>query len=545
MIPAGALAAQTDIAVTQSSTGASPLPAGVIAFGPIYAFTPHGTAFASPVTITVPFDPTTVPVGTTLALYKTDATLSNWQVVAGATVSGSTMVGDVSGFSDGVVASVRTTCTDHPDSKELAGDLYNAGGHYESHVNKDGTGAVDEIGTIGTHEADEFPTYWVHSTESGQTFWAQSIAPEQVQEYLGVRTALTQTYYFRVDRESPTLSFLITHASLASYDGGGTPPSREACPWLPANPTAKQLKESCDGHLTLGEASFRIVANGLTAQPFYYSAGGNVEVTGVKKDWRPLVTGDLSEHALFKESDFEFREDADEDGSGRHFQAVLHEPKRVPVPIAALHKDDIFSVQIFLKATAINHLRNGNDVGESHVSVLLQDPLQGSGIDLEAAGFTQIPPQDGIPNSAPTLSCTTGPDPAAGVLQFSRATFAEAEASDRAVIIVERSGGSAGEVGVQVQTHDVSATAGSDDQAVTDRSAIRRWRGRPATSRSTVAERRSRRGRGDRGPQAVEYWRLRATGCDLRRSAHRTRRRSPSPGHADIQPWRHRERPRG
>jgi hypothetical protein len=56
VIPEGALAADTMIGVEQTSTGAPPLPAGVKTFGPVVAFTPHGTSFALPATITVPFD---------------------------------------------------------------------------------------------------------------------------------------------------------------------------------------------------------------------------------------------------------------------------------------------------------------------------------------------------------------------------------------------------------------------------------------------------------------------------------------------------------
>ena len=56
VVPAGGLSAPALIAVTQSGSGAPALPAGVVAFGPIFAFTPHGTTFATPATITVPFD---------------------------------------------------------------------------------------------------------------------------------------------------------------------------------------------------------------------------------------------------------------------------------------------------------------------------------------------------------------------------------------------------------------------------------------------------------------------------------------------------------
>src|SRR6185295_5644990 len=64
VIPSGALSTATPIAVTRSSAGAPALPANVVPFGPMFAFTPHGTSFAVPVTITVPFDPASVPAGT-------------------------------------------------------------------------------------------------------------------------------------------------------------------------------------------------------------------------------------------------------------------------------------------------------------------------------------------------------------------------------------------------------------------------------------------------------------------------------------------------
>src|SRR5215831_1956694 len=55
VIPPGALTQDSPIAVTQIAAGAPALPTGVTAVGAIYAFTPHGTVFASPVTITIPF----------------------------------------------------------------------------------------------------------------------------------------------------------------------------------------------------------------------------------------------------------------------------------------------------------------------------------------------------------------------------------------------------------------------------------------------------------------------------------------------------------
>src|SRR5262249_9082605 len=99
VIPPGALAQDTAIGVTQTSDGAPALPDGVTPSGDVFAFTPHGTAFAKPVTMTVPFDPARVPAGAVLVLYKTNASNTAWDVVHGAMQGDGTMTGDVTGFS--------------------------------------------------------------------------------------------------------------------------------------------------------------------------------------------------------------------------------------------------------------------------------------------------------------------------------------------------------------------------------------------------------------------------------------------------------------
>ena len=68
VIPPGALATNTTITITQTSAGAPPLPGGFTVSGQMFAFTPHGTLFALPVTMTLPFDPALVPAGTSKAV---------------------------------------------------------------------------------------------------------------------------------------------------------------------------------------------------------------------------------------------------------------------------------------------------------------------------------------------------------------------------------------------------------------------------------------------------------------------------------------------
>ena len=72
VVPAGALSQSTSIAVSQSSTGAPALPAGLSAVSEMFALTPHGTQFATPVTITIPFNASATN-GATPLLYKTNA----------------------------------------------------------------------------------------------------------------------------------------------------------------------------------------------------------------------------------------------------------------------------------------------------------------------------------------------------------------------------------------------------------------------------------------------------------------------------------------
>ena len=101
-VPAGAIAQSTGIAITAVSAGTPELPSALTPAGQKFAFTPHGTMFAQPVTITVPFDPGQVPAGATPALYKTNAQWA-WEPVAGSVVSGNSMSGQVTSFSYVVV----------------------------------------------------------------------------------------------------------------------------------------------------------------------------------------------------------------------------------------------------------------------------------------------------------------------------------------------------------------------------------------------------------------------------------------------------------
>ena len=98
VIPPGALAADTTIAIEETSAGSPPLPGGFSAAGRMFAFTPHGTTFALPVTVTLPFDPASVPAGRTPALYKTTGA-NQWLQVPGASFGSTSVTAQITSFS--------------------------------------------------------------------------------------------------------------------------------------------------------------------------------------------------------------------------------------------------------------------------------------------------------------------------------------------------------------------------------------------------------------------------------------------------------------
>jgi ZU5 domain len=98
VIPPGALSTDTLIGVEETSDGAPAFPAGYSGIGSTFAFTPHGTHFAVPVTMVLPFDPASAPDGAAPVLFKTNAQ-SDWEAVAGAAFGADEVSGQVIGFS--------------------------------------------------------------------------------------------------------------------------------------------------------------------------------------------------------------------------------------------------------------------------------------------------------------------------------------------------------------------------------------------------------------------------------------------------------------
>lgn len=82
----------------------------------MFALTPHGTTFATPATVTLPFDPTRVQAGFSPSVYKTNAARTGWERVPGALVVQNTASVQVTSFSWFVVGLAPPEITQQPQS---------------------------------------------------------------------------------------------------------------------------------------------------------------------------------------------------------------------------------------------------------------------------------------------------------------------------------------------------------------------------------------------------------------------------------------------
>ena len=98
IVPAGALASNIDIGIARDSTNAPDFPPSEIgAAGAAFEITPHGTAFALPVTVRIPFDAAQVPADATPKLFKAEAGGTFAEIAT--TVDGGMLVAQVTDLS--------------------------------------------------------------------------------------------------------------------------------------------------------------------------------------------------------------------------------------------------------------------------------------------------------------------------------------------------------------------------------------------------------------------------------------------------------------
>src|SRR6185312_14489889 len=110
-------------------------------------------------------DPASIPAGTSVALYKTDATLTTWTEVPNATINGNTISGDVTGFSDAVAGSKGTVTQITPTLKHWDVDVYNQKSNRIRLTSGDKTGEAVDLKEFLTVPPLDLPDWWVFSNQ--------------------------------------------------------------------------------------------------------------------------------------------------------------------------------------------------------------------------------------------------------------------------------------------------------------------------------------------------------------------------------------------
>ncbi len=479
VVPPGALASDTTIAIEQTSAGSPPLPGGVIAFGPMFALTPHGITFAVPVTLTVPFDPASVPAGATPTLYKTNAGMSGFDVVPGATVDGASMTAQVTSFSIEVVGSEPPLeQIEKPqrfwEFRAFPGDSTNSVPVSILFSKQDGVvdgpDARHEYGStfFPTPRGDFVALGKVFSTANGRTYTVLAENPKgsisRGDSHIGSFVRLEQLHSYRKNAPDATLKLVVTAVNLDGFDFN----PNEILPFDCVGKPDCQLE-------MYGRVNFTVHAYSARTTKLNVFAKGEVELRNVSSVAQPnasrwqLRTNNSGPSALWNVGNFVLDDDVDGNG-GIHGRVKLKQPLTIDIDISKLDPEidaeKEFSVRVTVDVKTFNQVQ-----GESFISAYFRDPVNEGGATIETTGLTPTnnplppPPTDDI-GQAPV--CATGVNPAAGVLQFGAAQFATLELPEaRQTIVVTRTGGSSGAVSATFTTGNGTASAGTDYAAVT------------------------------------------------------------------------------
>jgi uncharacterized delta-60 repeat protein len=467
VVPAAALAQVTSIAIEQTDVGAPPLPAGVVAFGPMFAFTPHGTAFAVPAAVTLPYDPSRVPPGTQVELYKTGASQSSWQSVPLTSTGSNSVTADVSGFSYMVVAGTPPALArEEPDRLWIFEKILAASDEVVATEDQDGEdnhktgGVVEDEHDYGplpfNFNGDSNATGAVFSSETGGTYWVFAQGPKgsikTPQSTIGNRVTLVQKQGFKKNRADARLKLHVTKVFIETIDANGEEILYPECP------TSLECGLTIAGIVTLDVKAY---------QPFitpFFSGKSSVKLSGYQGHWEARNKVVIDGRQPLWGDVFEFENDAGGFGSQQHAIYQLKEPITIEIDISHLDVNVPFTLWVEAVAETNNHRQR-----ESYVASFFRDPLSIEGADIETFGLDPVagPFADPLPDQPQAPECSSGDEASAGTLQFAASMFYAPEIAQAfAQVEITRSGGRQGAVSATVRTQDDSAHAGEDYETV-------------------------------------------------------------------------------
>jgi uncharacterized delta-60 repeat protein len=481
-IPNGALAVVTQIAIDQTSSGAPPLPAGLTPIGQMFAFTPHGTTFAVPVAITMPFDPGAVPAGRTAALFKTNAQ-NEWVQVAGATLGASTVTAQITSFSFAQVLVLPEQLQgavgrEWTFSEIKSGNLeqFKLDGRVEvggdmSHTIEFGPADFDQELVLldgSILQADNSATGVVGSSDDGRFFSVATEAPignaNNPDIRIGSVSQLVQVMTFVKEESDATLSFTVPVAFLETHDENSF--LGRVCPQF--------FGPDPDGPCPLIDASLSFDVEAINTDPTqatFFRLSGGMELDGYSESWENHAwTDDVSRIPFWDKGDFQVTIE-DLGGLKESFVLMeLKEPRTYEVDLSSIAVGDVFHLRITTTAYAHNAIAGPPSEGPNSAGAYFN--TAGRFPVLAFAGLGTVETQDPLPPSAATpaiaIACPSGtPDPDAGVLEFDASAYSRLESSLTPIVTINRTGGSKGAVSVSFTTSDATAVGGADYTPVT------------------------------------------------------------------------------
>ncbi len=504
VVPAGALSTDTRIEVARTSAGAPPLPVGVTAFGPMFAFTPHGTAFAVPATVTVPFDANAVPTGVRIALYKTTAQQAAWERVPGATVEASSVTALIGDFSLAQVVieplfrgdPVREWSFSSFEGRPMTVNEFESGrqegGALDLFVAFGGmkTGRTGELldrevealdGTVLTQ--DGIADGQVFSSADGVTYGAFAEAPTGG-AFVGGRSELRQYQAFIKRSPDARLTFTLSQAFIEVRDDNGGFNSIDTFTDFPGKciyPAGQVAAfDACQdilrGQLILTVQAYTHATSLTQAGRTFFNTGGVATTEGHTGNFRLTVNSSMrSTVPLWKLDDFSAEPLSIEGLSFNAFLLELKSQRTYTVDLSSLPVGTEFTLRSVVLAEATDRqgdkFAGGREAPKS-AAAFLRDPLGVGGTSVVFSGLEPIgnPVTEPPPDVAATPAACAAPggaDPQAGTIQFTAPAYTiEGHGGATQPVLITRSGGSRGAVTATFTTSNGSAVAGADYQAV-------------------------------------------------------------------------------
>lgn len=303
----------------------------------------------------------------------------------------------------------------------------------------------------------------VFSSETGNSYYVFTRAPAGLLQTpaskIGARTKLIQYQGFRKQRADAKLRLKITRLFLEAIDANSTEILYPECPW------------SLDcGLVMTADVDYEVHAYGtrgtLTGRPVFHGQSA-VRLSGWQQNWTPEIRPKVDKWRvpLWNEADFAFDNDAGNNGSQQHATLQIKQTLTVEIDLSNLAVGDEFNLRVTAIAQSVNRRQR-----ESYLAAYLRDPVTTEGNAIEVEGLEPVPVTQLVPPVTPVreaAACTTGPDPAAGVLQFSAPSYRSPELPQaRAEVVVTRAGGSRGAVSARLTTQDGGAVVGADYRAL-------------------------------------------------------------------------------